>query len=161
FEAQRAQQFFQFAFDATTLTLTVSSEYLFRHSDNERLDWRLELDGLERASGSFDLALPPQGSASFHLLDRLPILHQPGELWLNVAVVQPKATDWSEANHRCAWDQWPVPRTLHLAPPATKGVAPQLSQNDRTIEISHGEQRWQFTRENGLLSQWWQDGEAL
>ena len=161
FEAQRAQQFFQFAFDATTLTLTVSSEYLFRHSDNERLDWRLELDGVERASGSFDLALPPQGSASFHLLDRLPILHQPGELWLNVAVVQPKATDWSEANHRCAWDQWPVPRTLHLAPPAPKGIAPQLNQNDRTIEIGHGEQRWQFTRENGLLSQWWQDGEAL
>lgn len=65
---------------------------------------------MERASGSFDLALPPQGSASFTLLDRLPMLHQPGELWLNVEVVQPQATDWSEAHHRCAWDQWRVPR---------------------------------------------------
>ncbi|CAI0732942.1 Beta-galactosidase [Serratia quinivorans] len=156
FEAQRAQQFFQFAFDAATLTLTVNSEYLFRQTDNERLNWRLELDGTERASGSFDLNLPPQGSASFPLLERLPMLHQPGELWLNVEVVQPQATDWSEANHRCAWDQWLVPRTLHFAPPAAAGSAPQLSENEQTIDIIHGHQRWQFTRHDGCLSQWWQ-----
>lgn len=156
FEAQRAQQFFQFAFDAATLTLTVNSEYLFRQTDNERLNWRLELDGTERASGSFDLNLPPQGSTSFPLLERLPMLHQPGELWLNVEVVQPQATDWSEANHRCAWDQWLVPRTLHFAPPAAAGSAPQLSENEQTIDIIHGHQRWQFTRHDGCLSQWWQ-----
>ena len=96
FEAQRAQQLFRFAFDAASLTLTVTSDYLFRHTDNEQLNWRLELDGVERASGSFDLALTPQGSHSFTLLDRLPMLHQPGELWLNVEVVQPQATDWSK-----------------------------------------------------------------
>ncbi|CAI0724367.1 Beta-galactosidase [Serratia quinivorans] len=156
FEAQRAQQFFQFTFDAETLTLTVNSEYLFRQTDNERLNWRLELDGTERASGSFDLSLPPQGSASFPLLERLPMLHQPGELWLNVEVVQPQATDWSETNHRCAWDQWLVPRTLHFASPAAAGSAPQLSQNEQTIDITHGHQRWQFTRHDGCLSQWWQ-----
>ncbi|CAI1533736.1 beta-galactosidase [Serratia proteamaculans] len=155
FEAQRAQQFFQFTFDADTLTLTVSSEYLFRATDNERLNWRLELDGIERASGSFDLTLKPQGSASVQLLERLPMLHQPGELWLNVEVVQPQATDWSEANHRCAWDQWLVPRTLHLAPPPTAGSPPQLSQDDQRIDIIHGNQRWQFTRDDGCLAQWW------
>ncbi|WP_413503040.1 glycoside hydrolase family 2 TIM barrel-domain containing protein, partial [Serratia proteamaculans] len=155
FEAQRAQQFFQFTFDADTLTLTVSSEYLFRATDNERLNWRLELDGIERASGSFDLTLKPQGSASVQLLERLPMLHQPGELWLNVEVVQPQATDWSEANHRCAWDQWLVPRTLHLAPPTSAGSPPQLSQDDQRIDIIHGNQRWQFTRDDGCLAQWW------
>ncbi|CAI1833532.1 beta-galactosidase [Serratia proteamaculans] len=155
FEAQRAQQFFQFTFDADTLTLTVSSEYLFRATDNERLNWRLELDGIERASGSFDLTLKPQGSASVQLLERLPMLHQPGELWLNVEVVQPQATDWSETNHRCAWDQWLVPRTLHLAPPPTAGSPPQLSQDDQRIDIIHGNQRWQFTRDDGCLAQWW------
>ncbi|WP_242507605.1 beta-galactosidase domain 4-containing protein, partial [Serratia proteamaculans] len=143
-------------FDAETLTLTVNSEYLFRQTDNERLNWRLELDGTERASGSFDLSLLPQSSASFPLLERLPMLHQPGELWLNVEVVQPQATDWSEANHRCAWDQWLVPRTLHFAPPAVAGSAPQLSQNNQTIDITRGHQRWQFTRHDGCLSQWWQ-----
>lgn len=155
FEAQRAQQFFQFTFNADTLTLTVSSEYLFRQTDNERLNWRLELDGIERASGSVDLTLKPQGSTSVPLLERLPMLHQPGELWLNVEVVQPQATDWSEANHRCAWDQWLVPRTLHLAPPTSTGSSPQLSQNDQRIDITHGSQRWQFTRDDGCLTQWW------
>ncbi|CAI0774226.1 beta-galactosidase [Serratia entomophila] len=158
FEAQRAQQFFSFAFDPATLALTVSSDYLFRTCDNERLNWRLELDGVERASGSFDLALPPQGSTSFTLLDRLPVLHQPGELWLNVEVVQPQATDWSEAHHRCAWDQWRVPRALHLAAAEAKGAAPQLHEDRQGLEIAHGNQRWRFARDSGCLEQWWQDG---
>ncbi|WP_061797548.1 beta-galactosidase [Serratia ficaria] len=158
FEAQRAQQFFSFAFDPSTLTLTVSSDYLFRATDNEQLNWRLELDGVERASGNLDLTLPPQGSVSFILLDRLPILHQPGELWLNVEVVQPQATDWSEAHHRCAWDQWRVPRALHPAAAEVKGAAPQLHEDRQGLEIVHGNQRWRFARDSGCLEQWWQDG---
>lgn len=160
FEAQRAQQFFQFQFDAQQLALTITSEYLFRATDNEQLNWRLELDGVERASGSLMLNLPPQGSTTVVLLDKLPMIHRPGELWLNVEVVQPHATEWSEEHHRCAWDQWRLPRTLHLAPPASGGVAPQLTQNEQQIEIVHGNQRWQFERASGWLSQWWQDGKA-
>ncbi|MBH2900198.1 beta-galactosidase [Serratia ureilytica] len=157
FEAQRAQQLFRFAFDAASLTLTVTSDYLFRHTDNEQLNWRLELDGVERASGSFDLALPPQGSTRFTLLDRLPMLHQPGELWLNVEVVQPQATDWSEAHHRCAWDQWRVPRALHPAPPPPPGGPPPRIEDDQGLTLTHGDQRWRFERSSGHLTQWWQN----
>jgi beta-galactosidase len=157
FEAQRAQQFFQFQFDAQQLALTITSEYLFRATDNEQLNWRLELDGVERASGSLLLDLPPQGSTTITLLDKLPMIHRPGELWLNVEVVQPHATDWSEEHHRCAWDQWRLPRTLHLTPPANGGFAPQLMQNELQIDITHGNQRWRFEKATGCLSQWWQD----
>ena len=160
FEAQRAQQFFQFQFDAQQLALTITSEYLFRATDNEQLNWRLELDGVERASGSLLLNLPPQGSTTVTLLDKLPMIHRPGELWLNVEVVQPHATGWSEEHHRCAWDQWRLPRTLHLAPPTSGGFAPQLTQNEQQIDIIHGNQRWQFERASGCLSQWWQDEKA-
>jgi beta-galactosidase len=160
FEAQRAQQFFQFQFDAQQLALTITSEYLFRATDNEQLNWRLELDGVERASGSLMLNLPPQGSTTITLLDKLPMIHRPGELWLNVEVVQLHATDWSEEHHRCAWDQWRLPRTLHLAPPTNGGSAPQLTQNEQQIDITHGNQRWQFERISGCLSQWWQDDVA-
>ncbi|PYA35791.1 hypothetical protein DMW44_21280, partial [Serratia marcescens] len=58
------------------------------------------------------------------LLDRLPMLHQPGELWLNVEVVQPQATDWSEAHHRCAWDQWRGARAPPPPPPPPPGGPP-------------------------------------
>ncbi|CAM4164370.1 beta-galactosidase [Serratia silvae] len=160
FEAQRAQQFFQFQFDAQRLALTITSEYLFRTTDNEQLNWRLELDGVERASGSLLLELPPQGSTTVTLLDKLPIIHRPGELWLNVEVVQPHATEWSEEHHRCAWDQWRLPRTLHLTSPANGGFVPQLTQNEQQIDITHGNQRWQFERASGCLSQWWQDDVA-
>ncbi|WP_431221820.1 beta-galactosidase [Serratia sp. L9] len=157
FEAQRAQQFFQLSFDAQQLALTITSEYLFRTTDNEQLNWRLELDGVERASGSLALNLPPQGSVTVILLDKLPVLHRPGELWLNVEIVQPQATDWSEAKHRCAWDQWRLPRSLHVMPSARHGLSPALTQDEQQIEITHGNQRWQFERSSGWLSQWWQD----
>ncbi|MGF6192712.1 beta-galactosidase [Serratia sp. 2723] len=160
FEAQRAQQFFQFQFDAQRLALTIISEYLFRATDNEQLNWRLELDGVERASGSLLLDLPPQGCTTITLLDKLPMIHRPGELWLNVEVVQPHATDWSEEHHRCAWDQWRLPRTLHLTSPASGGFTPQLTQNEQRIDITHGNQRWQFENATGCLSQWWQDDVA-
>ncbi len=159
FEAQRAQQLFRFTFDAAALTLTVTSDYLFRHTDNEQLNWRLELDGVERASGSLDLALPPQGSARFTLLDRLPMLHQPGELWLNVEVVQPQATDWSEAHHRCAWDQWALPAALPVTLPPLSACAPQLETNHNLVAVTltHSDQRWHFCRRSGHLTQWWQN----
>ena len=112
---------------------------------------------MERASGSFDLALTPQGSHSFTLLDRLPMLHQPGELWLNVEVVQPQATDWSEAHHRCAWDQWRVPRALHPAPSPAQGVPPTLTEDEQGLTLTHGDQRWRFERSSGHLTQWWQN----
>ena len=112
---------------------------------------------MERASGSFDLALTPQGSHSFTLLDRLPMLHQPGELWLNVEVVQPQATDWSEAHHRCARDQWRVPRALHPAPPPAQGVPPTLTEDEQGLTLTHGDQRWRFERSSGHLTQWWQN----
>jgi beta-galactosidase len=161
FEAQRAQQFFQFSFDANTLELTITSEYLFRHCDNEQLNWRLEFDGVERASGSFDLHLPPQGSITFTLLERLPMIHRPGELWLSVEVVQPLATEWSEAHHRCAWDQWRLPRSLHLSSLPTPTELPQLQQDNSVIEIHHGAQRWQFSRTSGDLEQWWQTNQPM
>ncbi|WON78403.1 beta-galactosidase [Serratia sp. UGAL515B_01] len=157
FEAQRAQQFFQFSFDTQRLALTITSEYLFRTADNEQLNWRLELDGVERASGSQELHLSPQASTTIVLLDRLPMLHQPGELWLSVEIVQPHATRWSPAHHRSAWDQWRLPRALHLISRCDNGTVPILVQNEKQIEITHGNQRWQFDRSSGWLNQWWQD----
>ncbi|ATA18132.1 beta-galactosidase [Gibbsiella quercinecans] len=161
FEAQRAQQFFQFTLDPQRLALSVTSEYLFRTTDNEQLRWCIELDGEQRASGVIELSLPPRGSATFILLERMPVIPRPGELWLKVEVVQPHATMWAEANHRCAWDQWPLPRPLLTTPAEPVGEVPQWLQNDHEIAIAYGNQRWQFERASGQLAQWWQDDQPL
>ncbi|AIR68548.1 beta-galactosidase [Dickeya fangzhongdai] len=161
YEAQRAQQFFQFTrHEDNPLTLTVTSEYLFRHSDNEELRWRIMQDDVQLASGVVPLTIAPQGCQTFTLLEQLPAPQHRADMWLTVEVVQPNATDWSPAGHRCAWDQWPLP--MPLAYPASRqadSACPTLTRDDDCFDISHGQQRWSFDKRSGLLTQWWRDGQ--
>ncbi|PVZ79476.1 beta-galactosidase [Serratia sp. S1B] len=157
-EAQRAQQFFQFQLlEQSPLTVEVSSEYLFRASDNERLYWHVTLDGKPIAEGDVELLLPAQGRQKMVLGD-IPQLNGGGELWLNVEVRQVKATAWSAEHHRCAWDQWRLTRALMLPGDnnQVQGELPRLNQINNTVNVEWGTQRWQFNRQTGLLEQWWQ-----
>ncbi|CCG86350.1 beta-galactosidase [Erwinia piriflorinigrans] len=155
FEAQRAQQFYQFQLENTApITLAITSEYLFRHSDNERLSWRIEHHGELIAEGQITLDLPPEGTIGL-TLGELPSLT--GELWLRVAVIQPEATAWSPANHRVAWDGWQLPAAMPLPLPDRPGEQPHLHPLPQLIEIAHARQRWQFCRQSGELIQWLQE----
>ncbi|GGC07708.1 beta-galactosidase [Dickeya fangzhongdai] len=149
YEAQRAQQFFQFTrHEDNPLTLTVE------------LRWRIMQDDVQLASGVAPLTIAPQGCQTFTLLEQLPAPQHHADMWLTVEVVQPNATDWSPAGHRCAWDQWPLP--MPLAYPASRqadGACPTLTRDDDCFDISHGQQRWSFDKRSGLLTQWWRDGQ--
>ena len=135
--------------------IEVQSGYLFRHTDNEVLSWTVARDGKVLASGEVTLAIAPEGVQRLEIA--LPELKaEPGEVWLNVEVRQPRATPWSPADHRCAWEQWLLPSPLFVAPPASAGEPPVLTQNDRILEIAHGQQRWQFDRATGT---WLNGGE--
>ncbi len=158
FEAQRAQQFFQFdMISIDPLRVEVRSEFLFRHSDNEQLHWRVELEGKTIAKGEVVLNIAPGGKQIVEL-GSPPAAAGAGELWLNVAVHQPQATEWSAAYHRSAWDQWQLPRGLSLPQNRSEsGETPTLSEQGDRIDIRHGVQRWHFSRQSGLLEQWFDD----
>jgi len=159
-EAQRAQQFFQFRLVShSPLVVDVESDYLFRSSDNEQLRWRVEVDGEVLAQGETRLEIAPQCTQRLEL-GAMPAGTRPGQWWLNVEVVQPDATAWSAAGHRVAWDQWRLPVPLaRPAAPVTGGIAPQLTSEEASFSVTHGNQRWAFCRTAGVLAQWWRDGE--
>ncbi|WP_333010152.1 beta-galactosidase [Kluyvera sichuanensis] len=157
FEAQRAQQFFQFRLVARApLEIEVSSEFLFRRTDNERLRWSITVDGKTLTQGEEALDIAPQGQQRIVLpfTDSAALSENS---WLNVEVYQPQATGWSAANHLCAWDQWPLPAALSLPVRQETGTAPQLHVEAQAFAITHGSQRWQFSRESGDLTQWWRN----
>lgn len=137
--------------------LEVHSDYLFRHTDNEVLRWTLVRDGSVLARGDVTLSIAPQGTQRLDI-DLQALAPEAGDVWLNVEVHQPRATPWSPANHRCAWEQWPVPTPLYIAPPAPEGVPPVLTQTGDVLELVHQQQRWQFNRVSGHLTQWWRNG---
>ena len=159
YEAQRAQQFFQFALLSTEpLSVQVCSEYLFRDSDNERLHWRIEHQGLVVAEGEQTLKLAPEACITLTLP---PVPALAGEVWLRVEVVQPEATAWSPAGQRVAWDSWRLPAALALPLPSLVGDMPHLKQQAEFSDVVHGRQRWQFSRQSGELVQWWHDGQPM
>ena len=154
FEAQRAQQFFQFQRDEQPFSFTVTSEYLFRHSDNEVLRWSVEQDGVTVASGELPLDVAAQGSQQFCL----PVCENlQGNAWLNLAVHQVKATSWSEADARVAWDQWPLPAALPARAVTRDANAPELVTDPNRVAVLLPRQRWHFSRASGELEQWWVD----
>ena len=151
-EAKHQQQFFQFSLSGRTIEVT--SEYLFRHSDNELLHWMVALDGKPLASGEVPLDVAPQGKQ----LIELPELPQPesaGQLWLTVHVVQPNATTWSAAGHISAWQQWRLAENLSVTLPSAPHAIPQLTTSETDFCIELDNKRWQFNRQSGFLSQMW------
>ncbi len=108
YEAKHAQQFFQFTLlPGAERNIEVTSEYLFRHSDNEILHWSLALDGNPIAAGNVVLDIAPQGRQIITLPD-VAVPDAAGQLWLTVRVEQPQATAWAPAGHisarqQCRW----------------------------------------------------------
>lgn len=155
YEAKHEQQFFQFTLlpGAAERQIEVTSEYLFRRSDNEVLHWSIALDGNPLAAGEIVLDIAPQGRQVI----TLPNVQMPdtaGELWLTVRVEQPQATAWSEAGHISAWQQWKLEEKLSLVRPSRVSSTPQLDVSESNFTVVANNTRWQFDRQSGLLTQY-------
>ena len=157
FEAQRAQQFFQFQRDTNhAFRFSISSEYLFRRTDNEVLRWSIEQEGVVIDSGELPLNLAPQETQH---LDIPQPAHLQGYAWLNLSVYQIAATAWSEADARVAWDQWQLPAALVARSGEVSVTAPELIANHNLVAVVLPQQRWHFSRRTGELVQWWVNDE--
>lgn len=160
YEAKHEQQFFQFTLlPGAERQIEVTSEYLFRRSDNEVLHWSIALDGNPLAAGEIVLNIAPQGRQVI-TLPNVPMPDTAGELWLTVRVEQPQATAWSEAGHISAWQQWKLEEKLSLVRPSHASSAPHLDVSESNFTVVANNTRWQFDRQSGLLTQYWISDEA-
>ena len=153
YEAKYHQQFFQFSIDQGALT--VVSEYLFRHCDNEQLSWTVTQQGEIIGQGTFPLTLSPKETRAYPL--DLPKVSGAHPAWLTVKVVQPQATSWSEAGHIVASGQWQLPTPLSLPTPCLSTGQVLVDERDDAIIIRCANQQWTFSRDTGFLSQWSRD----
>lgn len=158
-EAMHAQQYFQFALvSQNPLCISLTSEYLFRTTDNEELHWRVQAAGETLAAGRTTLALAPEAHAELTLSEELTLPAGAKEVWLTLEVIQPAPTAWSDAGHRVAWQQFTLaaPLVLQALSPAAEG--PELIHSDTAWTVRSGEQQWIIDRQSGLLTHWQVDG---
>lgn len=155
YEAKHEQQFFQFTLlPGAERQIEVTSEYLFRRSDNEVLHWSIAQDGNPLAAGEIILDIAPQGRQVI-TLPNIPMPETTGQLWLTVRVEQPQATAWSDAGHISAWQQWKLEEKLSLVRLPTARTTPQLNVSENSFTVENDNKRWQFDRRSGLLTQYW------
>lgn len=154
YEAKHAQQFFQFRLlPGAERKIEVTSELLFRETDNETLQWVIAKDGHSLASGEVALDIAPQGRQII-TLPEVSLPATPGQLYLTVRVKQLQATAWSEAGHISAWQQWPLEEKLNTALPVRASQVPQLTSDTEQFYVTLDEQRWVFCRHQGFLVQY-------
>lgn len=164
FEAKHAQQFFTFELvNKHPLTIKVTSDFLFRHTDNELLIWRLEWNGQTLCSGEKILNIAPQSQQTL-IIDAQPEITGHGELWLIVEVIQPQATAWSEPKLKTAWQQWPLLSKIDIQPRDITApklpIKAEIGTQDEEVNITIGDSRWVFNSTSGELTQWWQQDQA-
>ncbi len=97
----------------------------------------------------------PEGSDEITLLDSLILPEGARAVWLTLEVTQPpRRPPRSEAEHRVARQQFPLPAPLALPAPTVSAGAPDLIVSDEVWQIRAGSQCWTIDRRTGLLSRW-------
>ena len=154
FEAKKVQQPFQFELvSREPLSIRVSSEHLFRSTDNEVLHWQRVNEGAVEQEGRITLNLQ-SGSAEVYTLAYGEF--GSGDLYLDLRIEQPMATAWSLAGHVVANEQFvlqqrdvELPRIVALA---------AFSESEEQIRVSAEGSVWIVSKGTGFIDQWTTDG---
>ncbi|WP_341938199.1 beta-galactosidase [Marinimicrobium sp. C2-29] len=164
FEAKRAQQPYQFEWVSShPLQLAVTSEWLFRTTDNEQLHWSVTQDGQCLEEGHQPLLLMPGERQVLILAERLPEPVPGARYHLNVWVQQPEATTWSPAGHESARNQFTLPglRSLSTAQPSGEEALPELRVEAEQLRFVGKNFELKVDRTTGRLWGWQSQGQEL
>ena len=153
-EAKRAQQPFSFALDEAG-NLTVTSEYLFRATDNEALHWSYLNATGELRAGSIELAIPARGTQT------VPLNTPPdGATLLNVWIVQREANHFASAGHEAArWQTTLIPGDGRSHDAPAPAVSPGRQGEEYAVDT--GDSSWRIDASTGRLVSWRHGGREL
>jgi len=183
-EAKRAQQPFTFKLSKSAgVIITITSEYLFRDTDNECLRWELIGKGVGEHSGEqlclqkgeFSLNMKPMTSQRHELISSLESLANLGsasKLWLNLSIIQKAETQYSAAGHEVARWQFEVPSAIQFAHGdenakfssgneirSSEGLSPLLYEHQaENVVVTAGLNRWTVNKSEGLIVSWEKEG---
>ncbi|MGJ8674439.1 MAG: beta-galactosidase [Pseudoalteromonas sp.] len=168
YEAKYSQQHLQFTLtpvldghQQTGYSLNIFSDYLFRHTDNEKLVWCLLQNGVEVEQGSSALNIAPQSSVIMSITPSTEF--KPGcQYHLNVDVELVKDCSFASAGHIIATEQFSVANSQSLSAASDASITSissttsPLKVNDSgdAIVIDGADFTLSFDRQTGLIDKW-------
>ena len=171
FEAKYCQQHLSFELsdkadsEEKVYALSISSDYIFRTTDNELLQWRVLEDGECIAQGEQRLTIKPQQTDTLEITTN--VTHKPGAKYhLNVDVVTAEDCQWAKAGHVLDTEQLSIKNTEGITPftltPLQESCSAaskmELTTNDNLLTITIGSHDICFNSESGLLTSWLVNG---
>ena len=155
FEAKFCQQHLHFErIPGDALAVRVSSEFLFRSTDNEVLSWRVLEDGVAILTGQAPITVQAGGSEHIELASALPPVRPGCNYQLTLEVHLKAATAWAEAEHLLAQAQMALPMSLALAPAVIRPSGAITLVLGEIHRVQCGAAEWQFNAHTGLLVSW-------
>ncbi|MFD2166154.1 beta-galactosidase [Thalassotalea euphylliae] len=171
YEAKYCQQFFQFKSLQSTIddqgikaAIEVTSEYLFKACDNERLTWQLLENGKPVLSGDVVLNIEANNTQLVSIEGEYEA--SAGNIYhLNLAVVAIDETAYATAGHSYATEQLNVSNELGLMAvkrsqqtAQTAKATVQISENDKYLVVEANDNRFEWSKASGLLVDWQASG---
>jgi len=135
----------------------VSSEYLFRATDNEQLYWKVASFTQTFTHGHCKLELDA-GETRRVVLTRLPPLPQNEGVWLNLWVQQPEPVSWAGVGHEVARVQFELQPRPAVAIAPTSPAPARIEEHADQWRVCAAENVWSVDQQSGWLNSWVKSG---
>ncbi|WOI37305.1 beta-galactosidase [Alteromonas sp. CI.11.F.A3] len=169
FEAKYCQQHLAFTLKALeqeqagSYQLTIASDYVFRLTDNEALQWQVLKNGECVVSGTEVLSIAPQSTQTLTITPNFDFVPD-AQYHLNIDVVLVKDCDWAGAGHVLDTEQFEIANTAGLS---TFSLTSAINgKNKVTVErlasnvtIHAANTCFTISADTGLLTSWTANGE--
>lgn len=145
-----------------TIDLKVSSDYLFRQTDNELARWQILENGKVIQEGESALVIAPQSSTRLSITPNF--VYVAGAIYhLNIDVVLVNDCAWAQANHVMDTAQVPLANRAGIVAFKRGNVAETtndfaINANDAVVSIETQGNSFSFNSKSGLLTSWLDNG---
>ena len=150
------------AVDIEDGALTVSNHHDFTRLSAFETTWELTVDGAVTQSGTLDLDVAPGQTRGLYVPFEPPSLDPGSTAHLTVSVCLAEATEWAEAGHEVAFEQFELPVEAPEPAPLAPGEARvTVEETETTVDLSGPRFHHRFDTERGLFAELRYDGEVV
>lgn len=140
--------------------ILIQNKFCFTNLNSFEASWVLRANGQAVASAKLGrLDIPPLSSLAITLPEEALKSHS-GEQLITVSFSLPTATQWADAGHCVAWDQFPLSddEASGVRKAVEAETPPKVISEGSTVTIHAGNVRASFNKRSGLLASLISDG---